>query len=342
MNAEPRIADRPPKASKTMARAKLWPHGDFSAWRQRTTAVNPGVKRYQEVTKEDGYTGPSLMGSSTIAISEHSDQACTKPRNWALNSNMKKLLRSAGTLMERKHGRQRMAFVTVTMPGLSDSGVKRFLIEWPNMVMDLNALIRMKCKRAGLDYENAWVTELQGKRGARVGYPCPHLHALINAKSESGKWVIDKDWLNKTWNDIVFRYIKEPFDGRASTRIEGIRKSVTAYMTKYVCKQSIYDARCWEGTEWEPFLPKRWGYVSKNLSKEVKQSIDRLMGEGAYYFQMDLSQLSDEGQVAIVFNEYGCQAGFVMKPETFNLAWEYYRTLDQKDLFGNDVQYMPG
>lgn len=308
-------------------RAKLWPHGEFASWQARRVKSLGKVRRLVEAAPGS----PSSMGSSTVTKNRNDDSGAENPgtaRNWGITSYMKKLLRSAGEVLERKHGRDAMAFITTTMPYSKPDDVRRFLIEWPEIQRRFLEEITRQLVRAGLSPEICWVTELQGLRGQRYGYPCPHLHILLNGRHPSGTWALSKDWVRQTWYRVVRNAVQVDFDPSAATRIESVRKSCAAYMTKYVTKAKASETKKWEGTEWEPFLPKRWGRVTNTLRREVLQAIEMLIGEGGLAFSMDLQGLQADGQVYIVFSEYGCSSGYIVDKQTFDDIWQYYRLLD--------------
>ena len=311
-------------------RAKLWPHGEFASWQvKRVPTLGKLVIDRPGVT--GGLGDPSISGLINCHEKSQDGSEPVISRNWGLTSYMRKLLRSAGEVLERQHGKYNLAFLTVTMPFSKPLEVKRFLIEWPEMQRRLVQEITRQLQRSGLSPEICWVTELQSKRGRAQGFPCPHMHLLVAGRANGGRWALSYDWLKTAWYRIVKDCTGQDFDPVAATRIEAVRKSCAAYMTKYVTKAKASEARVWEGTEWEVYLPKRWGRVTNTLRKDVLQAIEMLTGEGGLSFSQDLQLIQAQGQVQIVFAAYGCSCGFILDKATFNDAWQYYRMIDEVD-----------
>lgn len=339
---------------RTDYRAKLWPHGEFASWKVRRIP-SLGNLKVKRVGSTGGLGGSPIYGF--INYAEKSQDAETKAatRNWGLTSYMRKLLRSAGEVLERKHGKYNMAFITVTMPYSHPNDVKRFLLEWSEIQRRFVQEITRQLIRHSVSPEIAWVTELQGKRGQVYGYPCPHMHLLVAGRLPGHAWALHKDWVRQAWYRIVKDCCQKDFDPSAATRIESVKKSCAAYMTKYVTKATAAESKLWEGTEWEVYLPDRWGRVTNTLRKDVLEAIEMLTGEGGLALSFDLPELQEAGQVYLVFSEYGCTSGFVLDKAAFNDAWQYYRSVDaaywehreelshhQHSIFINERNHEPG
>ena len=272
---------------RTDYRAKLWPHGEFASWKVRRVP-SLGKLIVNRVGPTGGLGNPSSTGLINCAEKSQDALEPVISRNWGLTSYMRKLLRSAGEVLERQHGKFNMAFITVTMPYSHPNDVRRFLLEWSEIQRRFVQEITRQLVRSSVSPEIAWVTELQGKRGQVYGYPCPHMHILVAGRLPGQPWALHKDWVRQTWHRVVKECCQKDFDPSAATRIESVRKSCAAYMTKYVTKATAAESKIWEGTEWEAFLPKRWGRVTNTLRHDVLQSIEMLTGEGGLALSFDL------------------------------------------------------
>lgn len=243
---------------------------------------------------------------------------------------MKKVIRSAGEVLVRRVKRQNVAMLTCTMPYTKADLVRRFLIEWAGIQRQFCQELKRELERRGLPGNLIWVTELQDRRGAAEGYPCPHLHMLFQGRHNGRGWAISPARIKGIWNRIVENACQISFDGSASTRIEAVRSNAAAYITKYLCKASKGPAQ-WVGTEWEKFLPKRYARVTGELRKDVDRMTAMLRGAGAYAIAHDLQHLADSGEVALTFSDGSSQCGFVLDRKTFEETFAYYREIEAVD-----------
>lgn len=328
-------------ATRTDCRVRLWPSGHWASFRLRRSRQRVAPLTASEYTQSRNYL---LSHDALDAVerqtlrdrlygfinSQEKSQTPKKPvlgHKYRLTPYMKKMILSAGKVLEEEAGRDNLAMLTCTMPYSEREAVIAYLQGWKEIQRRFIQELTRELQRAGLSGDNAWVTELQEKRGDRVGYPCPHLHILFQGRRRGwGHWAVSKEWCRDAWWRVVTAVTGYDFDPIAATRVEKVRGNAAGYLAKYLTKGGDV-AKKWKGTEWEKLLPTAYGRTNHALSSKVKKLIRYLHGEGARSFHIDKQQLQEEGILAITFERYGCTAGFTLDVDRLDEFLAYYQAM---------------
>jgi hypothetical protein len=224
---------------------------ELSAWELLDRAgFFKGIK--PEGPCPEGPKAPEGLGSSVARNSHkqvrHGFQGLTPPGRKNIDSSLR-------LLQER---RNLLSFWTVTLPTGPMKEVAR-LDCWPRFVDRLLQLLRRHLEQALGFAIYVGVAELQEKRTLREGMPCPHLHIVFQGRRHSrAPWAASKESLDVMIAKAA-RYAGIEYSGgyASAGNVQQIRKSVRAYLGKYMTKGSS-DARPWKGTEWEGLIPRQW------------------------------------------------------------------------------------
>jgi len=204
---------------------KLFPDGYFSVTRLFPRRPKP-AKRDDE---KDSILGLSEESKSKNAVRRGSR---------GLTSHGKRLLRSAASVMELELGKYVLGFWTATLPYVQQSELELVALRSSRIIHLLTAKLRYHQEKHGLSGLFCGCWELQS-RGAL------HLHMCLHTKK--GRWdkgyLITSELLDALWRESVETVCPElpPVSWVASCEISPVRKSVGAYMAKYISKGSDLD-----------------------------------------------------------------------------------------------------
>ena len=172
---------------------------------------------------------------------------------------------------------------------------------WPRFVDRLLQRPRRKLTRALGHALYVGVVELQGKRTRAAGMPCPHLHVVFQGRRHTkGVWLVKKGELDAMIKGALKEVEIEIQDELTSAgNVQQVRKSVRAYLAKYMTKGST-DAEVWKGGLWQGLIPRQWWMWSEACRELVESCRSplptgfmawvwrhriRLLEEGWFYLQ---------------------------------------------------------
>lgn len=117
------------------------------------------------------------------------------------------------------------------------------------------------------------VAELQPKRSAAVGMPCPHWHVVFQGRKDRGSsWALGREQLDGVIAAALASAGVRAGDLRAAGNVQQVRKSVRAYLAKYMTKGSGDTAR-WRGGSHENLIPHQWWFWTRRLRAWVLDHI---------------------------------------------------------------------
>jgi hypothetical protein len=172
---------------------------------------------------------------------------------------------------------------------------------WPRFVDRLLQHLRRALKRALGEALYVGVVELQPTRTLTEGMPCPHLHLVFQGRHHrNGRWLLTVASLD----EIIAKAIKEVgIDYKeklvSAGKVEQIKKSVRAYLSKYMTKGSS-DAEVWEHGLYRGLIPRQWWMWSdacRDLVESCRSDLptgflawvwrqrEELLARGLFYLQ---------------------------------------------------------
>jgi len=112
-------------------------------------------------------------------------------------------------------------FITLTIPvQMSDAQIKA-----------AQRLLLKRWREKFGTFMYVWVLEVQMKRLQKTGVRAPHIHMCTSLQ------YIDANLLRKQWNECVGRVLGiGKFEGYINVDIQHVKKSLAAYMSKYLSK----------------------------------------------------------------------------------------------------------
>lgn len=198
----------------------------------------------------------------------------------------KKFVRNSSLLLERHYTKERLGFVTCTLPRFPAMLQKRINGVWGEIVRRFYQKIKRQLAKLSQPFIYVSVTEIQEKRYRDTGIPVPHLHFVYLCRG-----IVDKRyWLyvcqiHRAWNEAILEGIsfagypfgKHPDIATGSVHAKRVKKSVSAYLGKYMTKGSKVIASMQKDGYTE--FPRQWWNACMQMKKMFKESLIRLTQE---------------------------------------------------------------
>lgn len=122
---------------------------------------------------------------------------------------------------------------------------------------------------AGLPALVVGVAELQPKRSRVEGRPCPHWHIVFQGrKDRRSPWALSRELLDGVIAAALASAGVPLRDLRSAGNVQQVKRSVRAYLSKYMTKGSG-DCQAYVGGEHEGLIPHQWWFWSRPLRSWV-------------------------------------------------------------------------
>lgn len=196
-----------------------------------------------------------------------------RPPRYGLNglpsAGRKQIWRSLALLEEM---RPLLSFWTVTLPTEAMSDLCR-LDTLPAFQDRLRKEIARLLKAAGLPALVVGVAELQPKRSHAEGRPCPHWHIVFQGRRDRGSpWALSRAQLDGVIHAALASAGVHAPDLRSAGNVQQVKRSVRAYLAKYMSKGSGDCAR-WVGSPHENLIPHQWWFWTRPLRSWVLEHV---------------------------------------------------------------------
>ena len=199
-----------------------------------------------------------------------------------------RVVRNGAFCLEQHYGKNRLVFATFTLPN-DPMALPFWCAQWAEIMRQLNQELKRELERAGAPTYLVGVTEIQEKRSIRAGYPIPHCHLVFvgwdgESREENGKriYAITADKGREIWNRILKNVLiachpPETFPDWECPSISGrieferVKKSVEAYLGKYLSKGGAWVKDYLEKHPNGNDLPSHWWHCSANLKAKIEE-----------------------------------------------------------------------
>lgn len=173
------------------------------------------------------------IGSSSVPISEIRSP---KGQN-GISGNGRRNLRIGCHLLEQHRDRHKIGFATLTLPELTLPDRVAVHLAWGDLVNQFIKFMRRRLKEAGAPQEICYVTEIQTKRLNRDGRAYYHLHFCYPCtRVFDYQWYVPAHEMRVAWKRLVSSVCSSSYDFDASVDCVVVKKSVGAYLGKYLSK----------------------------------------------------------------------------------------------------------
>ncbi len=184
-----------------------------------------------------------------------------------ITSHGRNQIRAGCYWLEDHFGKRNLTFLTATLP---EEAMRACTPQtWSEVVNRFLKALRYHLKGEGLCDQIVGCTEIQsGRLKNSDGVPPLHLHLLFQGRQAYKHWAFGKKFYQNLWAktcQTVWR-IESEFD--LSCRVEQIKSSGVAYMSKYLSKGGDVLTQC------KPeLLPSSWYTLSAKLKGIIKDTI---------------------------------------------------------------------
>ena len=242
-----------------------------------------------------------------------------------ISSRSRQLVRDAATLLQEKHGKEQLAFITHTIP---PQFVKEVHANWVKILHNLRRRYIRALQKAGLSEELIMVTEYQEERLSTSGIAVLHLHIVFVGRKKRRHWAYDIDCYKEHWKECCETYIENGKDNalwNAATRVESIKKSCAGYLSKYLSKGVSTLATVLQFDS-NAFIPPSWHVLTQLLRCEVRRNTRHFEGQSATEL---FDYLTSNAVELLKFNRYVK----VLSVDGRELCVGWYGDLKNKKLF---------
>jgi len=264
-------------------KGKILPSGRFSfGWdcascsRERSTSQSYESDLEQQNSVSVESREAALLNLTILSISRK------RKGQKGISGLGKGFVTSGASLLERKYGRRRLGFQTITIPPMAECDRKILHRYWNEFTHRFFEEYRRQLTRAGSPSDTiVSVTEIQERRLKRYGNINLHLHFICLSNDGAGHFYIHPVWLRELMRRIITNLIN-----RHSTEVLGdhefkpnthrwtncckmqvIKKSAIGYISKYLSKGGKTMKALNE--EQREDLPCQWWYVSGSLKRII-------------------------------------------------------------------------
>lgn len=258
-----------------------------------------------------------------------------------------RLVRNAAYLLQKRYGRERLSFLTMTLPALNREEFAAIAHQWSEIVRMFTQELRRELQRHDLPVDYVGCTEIQEKRFRRSGDLGLHLHiTFVGRASGRSPWAIAPIFFRQKWNAILARIVGAGRVSNAAENLQMVKKSAEGYLGKYLSKGTQIIGEIVE-VYGPDVVPSAWYTCSMGLKQLVKANTHRAWEQGETLWG-DLPVMQESGallwlgfhKVQILGRDFlvGCSGKFDLE----KLRWyhdEYYSITAQAR--GIKWEYLP-
>jgi hypothetical protein len=221
-------------------------------------------------------------------------------------------------------------FWTITLP---DANLQRLmeLDAWPQFQSSIRRRLAAALRTAGVPALVVGVVELHPNRRASFARDLPHLHVLFRGRTHRWQpWALTPHELDlivywALWDANVW----DP-DPKMRCSIEPVRKSVKAYLSKYLSKSPPYGGSFNVDNSDVRLIPRQWWFESREVI-ELRRTLTKELPAEFLAFLIDRRQANRQGQLYHAWQATGGEGGAPIvwqvafrSPWSLFLCWEVF------------------
>lgn len=245
----------------------LWPNGEFTIGYAPCGGLEREMTPSEYAAKWDEPLGLAMAANS------HTAEKDTRVRRGlnGMTSYGKRMLRNSVEMLERCYGATNLSFVTLTIPDITNEELRHVNANWADIVRVYYQRLGRTLSRACLPPYYAGCTEIQPARSRQERRPVLHVHHVVVGRRRGQKnWGLRPAVFREIWRDCVGRYLWNEYDWGSAERVEGVRWSAAAYLSKYFTKNGAGSPH--EEVDYPGYaLPAAWSNISAHLKRAVSK-----------------------------------------------------------------------
>ena len=263
----------------------LWPNGEFSFAYvpDNVTQVTRGEEcSWAMPGPGEGDEGASALDLTLLTnLPEQNPTGTSRTEHrrhglQGMTSQARRKVRSSAFLLQERYGKERLSFLTLTVPPLGDvASERRLASRWHDAVRYLLRRLKTLLSLRKLPPYVVGVCEIQVARYANSGQFPLHIHlVLVGRKRKRGRWAIHYSEFREAWGRILEGIVGHSIETRYLENVKEVEKDAGNYLGKYMSKsQNEIEAVLDDGNEW--MLPKQWWFSTKEMKTWLKTRTKR-------------------------------------------------------------------
>lgn len=200
-----------------------------------------------------------------------------------LNRRGASKIKASAFVMERYIGRDRLTFLTTTVPeeayvigGCNGVDVNE---AWPDIIHRFNIMLQRAMQSRDLTPTYVYVTEVQEGRYKDTGRVALHAHYLLRGRGPGkSTWALTHKDYQRMWRKALEQTIGAEIAGPLIVDVQRVKKSAVAYLGKYMSKGGeVVDEIVEAGGSNQ--LPSHWWGSTRGLKERVKRDTVKNQGD---------------------------------------------------------------
>jgi len=235
----------------------------------------------------------SSLGLSKVTKSDKP----VRLKSWAMKPRAKRRVRGAARCLEAKWGSKNCSFATLTLP---PSYAVVFDAKLWNHAFDLwKRRLRRRLRGSGIELDYVGVYEMHPDRSVNNGYPILHMHVVFGGRLPYTHWPVTPAMLTEDWKcscEAAIGQDAPEASWNAACELKMVRKSVSAYLGKYLSKKVSGELAAFGEVEYQPWVPRNWVVIGAQVLQLLARNTVKLFGQPAAELIMWLKNRSNAGE----------------------------------------------
>jgi hypothetical protein len=181
-----------------------------------------------------------------------------------------KVVRSGAYLLQGKYGKERLSFLTLTVPQYGYEDECKIAGQWAYLTKSLLQGLRRRLEKVGLPKSVVLVTELQPKRlqGREPG--CLHLHLVFVGRERGKGWAYGPREYRELWLGLLSNVLDRKVPDAPCENVQRVEKDASQYLSKYMSKGVASVTDYAEINGWG-MVPRQWWSATAPVKAAVKK-----------------------------------------------------------------------
>ena len=266
---------------------RIWPNGEFGlSYHNRTDEQDPlplrepGPNRLPGETLRKGLFW-SLCEQWVVARatwdflawlvkSPKSAQRAETYGRKGITAYGQKTVRSGAYLLQDRYGKDRLSFVTLTVPDFAHYEAAIIASKWSYLMKALLQALRRLLAKVGLPTSIVAVTELQPERLKAENLGCLHVHLVCVGAHQPFAWEYSPFVFRALWLRLLSNVLNRELSCFPCENVERVKKDASQYLSKYMSK-GVADIGDYAGIEGWEMVPRQWWTATKSVKAAVKK-----------------------------------------------------------------------
>jgi hypothetical protein len=238
---------------------------------------------------------------------KHAGKPRAKRGSKGISPKARKKVRSAVTILQQRHGKKNLSFITYTIPTCDRDTLYKICDQWSEIVRQTQQNLRRLLISKNLDPDVCGAIEIQSERFERTGYALPHMHLVCQGRTPKSfanryQWDCSIPEFEDCYRRAIENVAGRVMDFRAACNVQRVKKNAANYLGKYLSKGSK-DLESWG--EKLP-LPTAWYTCTKELMHEVTSKIRNIAVDGNW---VDFARALDKSPYLVYKADFAIQNG---------------------------------